>query len=113
MRDDFYSRFARETGQLVRWLEQGLSNVPLYLEQEDVRAIVEEPARAVGRELTRVSRERSVLDVAFSPEGHSLATTSNDSTAALVKTAIGRELALIHHKGPARAIAFSPDGHSS
>jgi hypothetical protein len=32
----------------VRWLEGGLVNVPLTLEPDELRAMVEEPARAVG-----------------------------------------------------------------
>ena len=48
MRDDFYSRFAREARALLPWLERGLVNVPLTLERDELRAIVEEPARAVG-----------------------------------------------------------------
>jgi hypothetical protein len=48
MRDDFYSRFVQEVKPLVRWLEGGLANVPLTLEPDELRAMVEEPARAVG-----------------------------------------------------------------
>jgi len=58
MRDDFYSRFVREAGPLVKWLERGLANAPLTLEPDELRAIVEEPARAVGLAL-----EKGLADV--------------------------------------------------
>jgi len=48
MRDDFYGRFVQEARPLVKWLEGGLANVPLTLEPDELRAMVEEPARAVG-----------------------------------------------------------------
>jgi len=48
IRDDFYSRFVREARPLVKWLERSLANIPPTLEPKELRAIVEEPARAVG-----------------------------------------------------------------
>ena len=48
MRDDFYSRFAGEALTLLAWLERGLVNVPPLLARDELRAIVEEPARTVG-----------------------------------------------------------------
>lgn len=70
MRDDFYSRFVQEAGPLVRWLERGLANVPLGLEREDLRAIVEEPARAVGLALEEGLTEVIVRDaMEAAPQG--------------------------------------------
>ena len=48
IRDDFYSRFVREARPLVKWLERSLANIPPTLEPKELRAIIEEPARAVG-----------------------------------------------------------------
>ncbi len=48
MRDDFYSRFAQDAPALLAWLERRLVNVPPTLEHDELQAIVEEPARAVG-----------------------------------------------------------------
>jgi energy-coupling factor transporter ATP-binding protein EcfA2 len=48
MRDDFYSRFAQDAPALLPWLERGLVNVPPTLEHDELQAIVEEPAQAVG-----------------------------------------------------------------
>ena len=70
MRDDFYSRFAREARPLVKWLERGLANVPLTLEPEEVRAIVEKPAQAVGLDLEKGLADIIVRDVTeAAPQG--------------------------------------------
>ncbi|MFE0156261.1 trypsin-like peptidase domain-containing protein [Nonomuraea sp. NPDC059007] len=47
MRDDFYSRLAAESPELIRWLERGLANIPAQLDPDDLMDIVREPARAV------------------------------------------------------------------
>jgi WD40 repeat protein len=48
MRDDFYSRFANDAPEMMTWLEMGLLNIPLALEKDEIRAIVQGPAEAVG-----------------------------------------------------------------
>ena len=48
MRDEFYGRFVRQAGALLEWLERGLSNVPPNLRDDELKAIIEEPARAKG-----------------------------------------------------------------
>jgi len=48
MRNDFYSRLAQETPDLLAWLERGLVNVPPTLARDELKAIVEEPARTIG-----------------------------------------------------------------
>lgn len=48
MRDDFYSRFVQQAPALAEWLERSLVNIPPTLERDELIAIVEEPARAVG-----------------------------------------------------------------
>lgn len=48
MRDDFYSRFAQQAPILLEWLERGLANVPPTLELDELAAIIQDPAKAVG-----------------------------------------------------------------
>lgn len=48
LRDDFYSRFLQDAARLAGWLERGLVNIPPVLEQDDLRAMVLEPAKSVG-----------------------------------------------------------------
>jgi signal transduction histidine kinase len=48
LRDDFYSRFLQDAAMLTAWLERGLVNIPTTLERDELRAIVIEPATAVG-----------------------------------------------------------------
>ncbi|MGH3771171.1 MAG: WD40 repeat domain-containing protein, partial [Pseudonocardiaceae bacterium] len=49
--------------------------------------------------------------VAFSPDGHRLATASDDHTARIWDTSSGWRLTEVAHDKPVRAVAFSPDGH--
>jgi WD40 repeat protein len=48
LRDDFYSSFTQQAISLLGWLEDGLVNVPATLEQDEVSAIIEEPAHFIG-----------------------------------------------------------------
>ena len=63
------------------------------------------------------SHIKAVKAVAFSPDGHTLATGSNDQTVQLWKvtdpahpTPLGRPLT--GHAGPINSVVFSPDGHT-
>jgi HD-GYP domain-containing protein (c-di-GMP phosphodiesterase class II) len=58
LRDDFYSRFLQDAAVLTTWLERGLVNIPPMLEQDELRAIVVEPAKQAG-----LSFEAGLVDV--------------------------------------------------
>ena len=61
--------------------------------------------------MTLRGHTRSVLCVAFSPDGTRLATASEDQTIKLWDSATGEEvLTLRGHAGVVSSVAFSPDG---
>ena len=48
MRDDFYSQLVHDIPSILPWLDEGLINIPPILENEELRAIVAEPAHWAG-----------------------------------------------------------------
>jgi WD40 repeat protein len=63
------------------------------------------------RRFSLVGHSQTVLDLAFAPDGRTLATSSHDKTVRLWSVAGGQELLVLDgHTGPVRALAFSLDG---
>jgi WD40 repeat protein len=64
MRDDFYSRFAQDAPSLVmEWISRGIFPVSASLETEDLREIIELPARQVGLALEEGLAQVIINDV--------------------------------------------------
>jgi eukaryotic-like serine/threonine-protein kinase len=63
------------------------------------------------RRFLLVGHNGKVTDLAFAPDGRTLATTSVDRTVQLWSVASGQELLVLDgHTGPVRAVAFTQDG---
>ncbi len=71
-----------------------------------------ENAAALPLQRRLAGHTEAVLSVAFSPDGKTLATGSDDKTARLWDTATGKQIRapLTAHTGPVLEVAFSPDG---
>ena len=67
---------------------------------------------ATGKQLgTALQHQRSVLAVAFSPDGKTVLTGSDDNTARLWEAATGKQLgSSLQDQSGVCAVAFSPDG---
>jgi WD40 repeat protein len=100
-------------GEGMLWLARALENVPADAPgfERIVRASLGSwHARATLMERC-LQHAGEVRAVAFSPEGHRLATACDDGAARLWDVATAAKLsAPLRHEGPVTAVAFSPDG---
>jgi WD40 repeat protein len=60
--------------------------------------------------IQQVWHDDQVREVAFTPDGRLLATSSIDRTARVWEVASGQERTRVTHEGIVRGVAFSPDG---
>jgi hypothetical protein len=79
MRDDFYSRFAQDAPRRVmEWTQRGYSQVTSNLDAEDLREIIQEPAKRIGLSLEEGLTDIIISDVVAS--GQSDGSRSGRST---------------------------------
>jgi WD40 repeat protein len=65
-----------------------------------------------GSELLNLSHQSWVQAIAFSPDGHYLATGSADHTARVFDVSNGKEMNHLENLGNVQALYFAPDGFS-
>jgi glucose/arabinose dehydrogenase len=111
-----YGRYQYDSGRLLDLVQRvlaaagDLATPPRHLAVTRPTAGPSGP-RALATTLTHGSRWLTVYAVAFSPDGHLLASASEDKTVRLWDPATGQhERTLAGHAGPVRSVAFSPDG---
>ena len=66
---------------------------------------------ANGQQLQEIGRYVAATMVAFSPDGHRLATGSADNSARIWNADTGQQIQALRHDGAVTAVAFSPDGY--
>ena len=106
-----------ERGSPATATRLGLAALPMRLDSPDrAYAPAAEGALLYSvqhlRERRRFLHEGVVSSVAFSPDGRTLATGSDDYTAWLWEVATGKEIGVLRHSAVVSSTAFSPDGRT-
>jgi WD40 repeat protein len=66
---------------------------------------------ATGEELTHMSHDNYVTQIAFSPDDYFVVSGDLDRTVRVWETATGNEIAQMKHNSDLNSVAFSPDGN--
>jgi WD40 repeat protein len=112
------AKIEAEQGSLTSALRAALTALPRNLAApNEPYALEAEGALLSGllyvQELRRFGHEGRVYAVAFSPDGRTLATGSDDGAVQLWEVETGRKIrALRGHSNWVSSVAFSPDGHT-
>ncbi len=112
------SEVEAETGSPATAVRLALATLPKNLAMPDrpyARAAEGAALHALLhlQELRRFDHPGGVRSVAYSPDGHTLATGSNDRAARLWDVATGREMSTLRgHEANVSSVAFSPDGRT-
>ncbi|MFD5615200.1 trypsin-like peptidase domain-containing protein, partial [Kitasatospora sp. NPDC127060] len=106
LQSKFINAITPDLSSLLAVQAYRISHTPEALESLENAA-----AQPLKRRLT--GHTDKVLSVAFSPDGHTVATGSADGTARLWDAATGQtRTTLTGHTGAVASVAFSPDGHT-
>ncbi|MDF5733705.1 MAG: AAA-like domain-containing protein [Rhizonema sp. PD38] len=100
---------AMQTGRDLKTLvkdKQSLADYPAYSPVFNLQYILSNI-----RDRNQLEHKSSVNSVAFSPDGKTLASASDDNTIKLWNVATGKEISTLSgHKSDVYSVAFSPDG---
>jgi len=89
-----------------------LGDRPLYIPQNAADAAIRKGLSQLPDHLQTFKHESGVNAVAFSPDGKTIATATDDKTTQLWDTTTGKEIATLNYQDKVIAVAFSPDSET-